>query len=348
MGCILSHLGVSANQDESFEIQPKKYSWDKRDKMNVQDFIIDGVKNETVGRLPGVVNGQQMVIQNCENCNIYIFDHTNTLTIDDCTDCNIFLGPVKTSVFIRDCKNCNFAVACQQFRTRDCSQVSVYLSCGTQPIIESSTGMKFGCLQYNYPELKDQFKAAGLSIYNNNWSNIHDFTPVPGENNFGLMAEDVIVDCSLIPTTEQFSTVEVTSDKNTSLVPYTSGSRRKTSDESCLVVFFKDDATDTRAEMFTESLIRNGSFILAQTKEVPMQAADAQRVFGSDVYSKAVGKGEVIGLEINGTGCIKFCQDVIADLLKDSPGVVFVSQNQAAATQNIDNFYNFANMQMEI
>ena len=35
----------------------------------------------------------------------------------------------------------------------------------------------------------DQFKSAGLSIFNNNWSNIHDFTPVPEEDvNFSYMS----------------------------------------------------------------------------------------------------------------------------------------------------------------
>ena len=28
-----------------------------------------------------------------------------------------------------------------------------------------------------------------MSVYNNNWSTIHDFTPVPGENNYSLLSE---------------------------------------------------------------------------------------------------------------------------------------------------------------
>ena len=37
--------------------------------------------------------------------------------------------------------------------------------------------------------ITEQFQAANLSIFNNNWSNIHDFTPVTGEINFSLLAE---------------------------------------------------------------------------------------------------------------------------------------------------------------
>lgn len=35
----------------------------------------------------------------------------------------------------------------------------------------------------------DQFAAAKLSVFSNNWSNIHDFTPVAGENNWMLIPE---------------------------------------------------------------------------------------------------------------------------------------------------------------
>jgi hypothetical protein len=62
------------------------------------------------------------------------------------------------SVFIRDCKSCKFVLSCQQFRTRDCSKIDVFLCCNTQPIIEASSGMRFGCYQYHYPELEGNFR----------------------------------------------------------------------------------------------------------------------------------------------------------------------------------------------
>ena len=41
-----------------------------------------------------------------------------------------------------------------------------------------------------YVSFTAQFKASGLSIFNNNWSNIHDFTPVPEEAaNFSFLPE---------------------------------------------------------------------------------------------------------------------------------------------------------------
>jgi protein XRP2 len=98
-----------------------------------------------------------------------VFDHTGQIQIDDCTNCRMFIGPVhgryyrsilslskektRFSIFIRDSTNCVLATACQQFRTRDCRDTYVYLSCASQPIIESSYNIKFGCLTLNYQQL---------------------------------------------------------------------------------------------------------------------------------------------------------------------------------------------------
>lgn len=57
------------------------------------------------------------------------------------------------SIFIRDSTNCILATVCKQFRTRDCRDTHVYLSCESQPIIESSHNVKFGCLTLNYNKL---------------------------------------------------------------------------------------------------------------------------------------------------------------------------------------------------
>ncbi len=51
-------------------------------------------------------------------------------------------------------------LACQQFRSRDCQKLDVFVSCVSQPIIEASTGIKFGCFQFHYPELEGMKGAA--------------------------------------------------------------------------------------------------------------------------------------------------------------------------------------------
>ena len=58
--------------------------------------------------------------------------------------------------------------------------------------------------------------------------------------------------------------------------------------------------------------------------------------------------GPVIGFEYNGDGCCKASQDTLVTVSKGSTGLVFASASPAAATQHIDNFYNFVDMQMAV
>ncbi|KAH9493084.1 Protein Xrp2 [Bulinus truncatus] len=331
--------------------EPKVYSWDKRDRSKASDFIIDGKKGETVIKHVGTVHGEQIVIQNCQDSSIYVFDHIATVSVDDCINCNIFLGPIKSSVFIRDCKQCRVIVACQQYRTRDCFQIDTFLLCGTQPIIESSSRMRFACFRYYYTQLESQFKTSGLSIFNNNWSNIHDFTPVPGEDlNFSYLPVDSkIEDFVPIPPGVEIESMQIKLDDNISVVPFTWGKRAKISSESCLVVFFNDGGANERAQRLIHNVrSRNPNCILVQTKEVTMGPEDSKRVFNSDAYTKAVQQGPVIGIEINGDGCVELCQSLVSELMKGATGLIFVSQSSASAEAQIENFYNFADMQMGI
>ena len=327
-----------------------KYSWEKK-KLDPKDYMIENLKGETAGKIPGSLNGQQFIIRNCEDCNIYLFDHTAQVTLDDCVNCRVFIGPVKGSVFIRDCKDCKFVIACQQFRTRDCQNLDVFLSCATQPIIEATTKVKFGCFQYYYPELDSQFKAAEVSVFDSNWSNIYDFTPVPGEKNFSLLPEDAKVeDFVAVPTNEQFSNVSISTERSKSSVPYTIGTRRKPSDEGCLVAFFKDGDSHNRAHCFIKQMKEKSSqSMLVRTKEIAMQPSDAQNVFGSnESYIAAIQQGPVIGFEYNGDGCVQACLSVSNSVSNGKEELIFVSSDQTSAKDQIQKFYDFAEMQMGV
>uniref|UniRef100_A0A8C9TQY3 Protein XRP2 n=1 Tax=Scleropages formosus TaxID=113540 RepID=A0A8C9TQY3_SCLFO len=308
--------GPSAAAEEEEE-GSKQYSWDKREKVDPKDYMLTGIKDATVGRLPGKLNGQQFVIQDCENCNIYVFDHSAAVTVDDCINCRIMLGPVKGSVFFRDCKDIKCVVACQQFRTRDCKKMDVFLCCATQPIIESSTGMKFGCYQYFYPELAYHFKDAGLSIFNNNWSNIHDFTPVSGETNWSLLPEEAkVLDYVQLPDSDsEFKSIRISTELGRSIVPLTHGGRRKHSDESCLFVFFAGDYTTANARKLIDEATAKG-FVLIQTKEVSMRPEDVNRVFqnNADALTELITKGPVVALELNGEGVVEACHSIAEDI----------------------------------
>ncbi|XP_076347132.1 protein XRP2-like [Tachypleus tridentatus] len=348
MGCLQSKSRL-ANKEKENDTN-KSYSWDNKKKLNPKDFTIENLKDETAGRLPNTVNGEQFIIQNCVNCNIYVFDHVSTVTVDDCINCNIFLGPSKGSVFLRGCEGSNFMIVCQQFRARDCKKLNLFLCCSTQPSIESCTGIKFGCFSYFYEELEEQFKKAGISIFNNNWNNVHDFTPVAEEQNWTFIPQDVKVEEFLpLPTTNEFSHIKISMEPSDSVVPKTLGIRSKISNQSCLVVFFSDGQAQKRALSFIKKLVLTNN-VLVRTKEVQLENNDAERIFGSSSYNSIICRGHVIALEYNGDDSITTCQDTAKAITTETglTGLIYVSTCPDAASQQIENFFNFADMHMSV
>lgn len=113
-------------------------------------------------------------------CDIYVLEATAQVTIDDCVDCRIVLGPCAGSLFLRDSSKCVVMAACQQYRTRGCTdlgmftrafvvvvashipealhtlhpfqnrQTDVRLYAATAPSIESSHSIRFGCYTCAY------------------------------------------------------------------------------------------------------------------------------------------------------------------------------------------------------
>ena len=77
----------------------KVYSWDKK-KTDNSEYLIENLNDQTVVKAPGEINGNQFMIRNCQNSNIYLFDHINTITVDDCKHCKIFIGPTKVENFL--------------------------------------------------------------------------------------------------------------------------------------------------------------------------------------------------------------------------------------------------------
>lgn len=51
---------------------------------------------QVVVREPGSIGGQQFIVEECSECDVYLLDHTAALNIDLCTDCRIFTGPCES------------------------------------------------------------------------------------------------------------------------------------------------------------------------------------------------------------------------------------------------------------
>uniref|UniRef100_A0A0G4IA07 C-CAP/cofactor C-like domain-containing protein n=1 Tax=Chromera velia CCMP2878 TaxID=1169474 RepID=A0A0G4IA07_9ALVE len=159
------------------------YSWEKK-RRDPKDFIFSKRTNEVLVKEKGSIAGQQFVIEECEGCDIFVLDWTDSITVDECKDCRLFVGPVAGSIFIRDCTSLQCHIVCQQFRCRDLKDCDIALHVTTEPVIESSSSLRIGCLDFTYDGLDEHMRAANLSPFSNKWWQVFDFSKKDGETHW--------------------------------------------------------------------------------------------------------------------------------------------------------------------
>jgi protein XRP2 len=119
----------------------------------------------------GEVNMQQFSLDKCTGCKLFIFDKIANSYVDECEDCLIFIGPAESSVFVRNCKNCTVVSVSGQFRVRDCLNCKFYLHVNSQPVIESSDNLLFGCVSNtSFEEMKSLASDIKIHLAKNYWS----------------------------------------------------------------------------------------------------------------------------------------------------------------------------------
>lgn len=82
-------------------------------------------------------------------------------------------------------------ICSKQLRTRDCVQCDFYLYSQTDPIIETSSAMRFAPFNGAYNGLRQHFMAARLDPTNNHWSRVYDFNdPDKSGANWCIIAQE--------------------------------------------------------------------------------------------------------------------------------------------------------------
>lgn len=128
----ICHSGPVLRPQDGAAAQPKdarpELTFGRDPTLKREDFMFSRIVGPKVlVKEPGTVNGQQFLIEEVSDCDIFVLDNCTSVQIDACTNCRIVLGPCAGSLFIRDCRNCTVVCAVQQFRSRDCSDMDVYL-----------------------------------------------------------------------------------------------------------------------------------------------------------------------------------------------------------------------------
>ena len=253
-------------------------------KLDPKDFIYVKRTGEKLVKAPGTINGQQFVIDSCEDCEIYILDECDSLMIDDCVRCKIVVGPTTGSIFMRDCSDCTCVFMCRQYRCRDCKDVDTHLHVTTRPIIETSTNMRFGCWDFHYEGLEAQMRSAGISEWQNFWSHIYNFNPDVPELE-GIAA--ALADGARPP-----------------LCVRTLGERPPpgSTKEGCLILVPACDAHMAR-EICDMAHAAKVSLVRTNRCQFTEAWATSFLTGGGAAYHPELCKGKAIGLEFGGEGC---------------------------------------------
>lgn len=73
-----------------------------------------------------------------------------TLTIQNVKHSLLVCGQISGPAHVTSVENSVIVVSCQQFRMHNCSNVDVYLSCSSNPIIENCSNIRFGRIPKAY------------------------------------------------------------------------------------------------------------------------------------------------------------------------------------------------------
>jgi protein XRP2 len=306
------------------------------DKLDPRDFIVSRRRDAVVVREPGQVRGQQFVVEECTGCAVVLLDHSAQVTVDLCSDCTFFVGPCEGSVFFRDCQRCRVVVAAQQLRLRDCKQLDMLVFVGAgQPSIESSSEIRLGCFQFAYFSLAAQFRAAGLSVWNSSWSDVHDFSARAGERHWDFLSEETDP-LKLLALPPNFSARVPDSEFRLceSAVPLTRGSRPSpwpaAAAERVLVLALPPHGATEAAWALLAQLrpaLRGGALALVRTREARLNKLQQAELFGKrkDVAA-LIAANAVVGLEIQGPAAaasVAAAASAVCTTLQAAPERVF-------------------------
>uniref|UniRef100_A0A1I7XRS0 C-CAP/cofactor C-like domain-containing protein n=1 Tax=Heterorhabditis bacteriophora TaxID=37862 RepID=A0A1I7XRS0_HETBA len=256
-----------------------QFSWQSRRDLDMERFRMHDLDGAIEVRRE--VGGQPIAVENCKESVLIVLDHTATVTVDDCRDCLIVLGPCAgrreflfaliitlfNIVFVRDCERCTVLVACQQLRTRDCRSLRLGLHCTTQPIIEGTKEAIFYPLALYYNTIKEDIRAAHLSVFNNNTATVHDFTPDKTVPNFKIINEVLVLaeHHNLALSSQGIST-----DVASSAIPV----RRSGKGERFFVYAGQSEESDEvfldRCMEFVRLISMNSDFCLISTQDIDL------------------------------------------------------------------------------
>lgn len=162
-------------------------------------FTIESINGETIHYEEGKLNGNDVLVKDCENAVIRLFGGPSTLRLANLKNCKllceylrsiyvyvtfqtkclglpnskIFMtvcipifpgGPVRTSVFVDQVEKSVLFLCCHQLRTHSSENVDIYLRVRSRAIIEDCKKIRFGPYNWEHEKSEDLHKKAEISV----------------------------------------------------------------------------------------------------------------------------------------------------------------------------------------
>lgn len=102
----------------------------------------------------------EMTLSDISNCIVNLLhDHTTDFSavhLQRVSDSVLLLPHINGSILLHDMSNCVLVVGCHQFRMHSSTRVDVYVSAGTNPIIEHCSDIRFSVYPNSLPQAPSQ------------------------------------------------------------------------------------------------------------------------------------------------------------------------------------------------
>ncbi|KAF6253343.1 tubulin binding cofactor C-domain-containing protein [Scenedesmus sp. NREL 46B-D3] len=130
---------------------------------SVGERHVSGVYRGTVVRGPGDV-GDELMIDNCIECHIYVLAPVRLARITNCTDCTVCIGAVGSLLRVDSCERLQLTAAAAQVLVVSCHSCCLHLGTPRQPaLLGDCRFVKLAPYNTRYETLLEHMAAAGLT-----------------------------------------------------------------------------------------------------------------------------------------------------------------------------------------
>ena len=165
------------NKNENVENQKKNEEViDISKEISPTDLLIKDLKNEKKVFTKKEIEGKNNILmENINECEIYLLYNFKACYITNCNKCKIFLGSVSGGTHMTSITDSKIYLITHQLRIHKTTKCDFYVIINSNPIIEYSKENVFHPLKIKYEEYENNVKISGIDLNNNKWNQVQDF-----------------------------------------------------------------------------------------------------------------------------------------------------------------------------